>query len=757
MAKNGALFGLIFVISLSIPLSLAQLVPSEARILFRLRQMIEFPPILQHWNRSTEFCNDSVSPFLTVLCSENRVTQFVLIGNKSSTSVSAMNFTATEQTLSQSFSSDAFFTTITKLTSLKSLSLVSLGLWGPIPTKIDRLKSLELLNLSKNYFFGDIPSTITNLKSLKSVALAENSLNGSVPDLTKLGNLEELDLGRNLLGPEFPSLGTKIVNLVLKNNSFRSQIPSTIARFDRLQRLDVSNNEFNGVVPDALFALPEINQLNLAGNALSGALSMESQCSERLEFVDLSNNLLTGGMPMCLNSNSSRRTVLFSGNCLMAGEIDYQHPASFCHEKPLSVMPPIQLEKKNGKPKPKLGLIFGAVGAVVGGVAVLVLLVLAVVPRLRRRKTPNKAVRTISISNKASVDARLAPTDTSLGVLGLLPYHIFSFEDIEDATNSFEQSNLMEDGSHGQLYKGWLRDGSMVVVRCLQLKQARSHQSLARAMESISKLQHQNLVSIVGHCIGSEVQEPNNKASNMFLVYEYTSNYTLKSLLTGKWNRTINSVLLLVYGSVHNYLLISLAEQRRQDPLKWQQRMSIITGVAKGLQFLHTGTSPGMFGNDLKVENIMLDDNLSTKINSYRLPLVSLIGSACSGPLRSGELNYPTHGEKEDIYQLGIVLLEVVTGKLITSQSELEVKITQLQQSLTGSPSKLRELADVHGTFSLDSLRNTIEIAFNCLSKQPSERPSIENVLWNLQYSAQLQEGWTPNGESFSRQSYSSI
>ncbi|KAK9116846.1 hypothetical protein Sjap_015793 [Stephania japonica] len=697
MAKNRALFCLIFLISLSIPLSLAQLVPSEARILFRIRQILEFPPILQHWNRSTEFCNHSVSPFLTILCSDNHVTQFVLIGNKSSSiSVSEMNFTTTEQTLSPSFSSDAFFTTITKLTSLKSLSLVSLGLWGPIPTKIDRLKSLELLNLSKNHFFGDIPSTITSLSSLKSVALAENLLNGSVPDLSKLGNLEELDLGRNLLGPEFPSMGTQIVNLVLKNNSFRSRIPSIIERFDRLQRIDLSNNEFNGAVPDALFALPSIKQLNLAGNALSGALSMESQCSETLEFVDLSNNLLSGGMPMCLNWNSTRRTVLFSGNCLMAGEMEYQHPTSFCYEKPLSVMPQF------------------------------------IVLRLRRRKAPNKAVRTISISNKGSDDAWLGPTNASLRVLGLPPYRIFSFEDIEEATNSFEQSDLMEDGSHGQLYKGWLRDGSMVVVRFLKLKPAQSHQSLTRAMEAISKLRHQNLVSIIGHCIGSDVLEANNKTSTIFLVYEYMSNYTLKSLLT---------------------------EQRRQDTLKWQQRMSIITGVAKGVQFLHTGTSPGMFGNDLKAENIMLDDNLSAKINSYRLPLFSLISSAYSCPSKSGELHFSTHGEKEDIYQLGIVLLEVVTGKLITSESELEAKITQLQQSLTGSPSKLRELADatIHGTFSLDSLRTTVEVAFNCLSKQPSERPSIEDVLWNLQYSAQLQEGWTPNGESFSRQSNGSI
>jgi hypothetical protein len=55
--------------------------------------------------------------------------------------------------------------------------------------------------------------------------------------------------------------------------------------------------------------------------------------------------------------------------------------------------------------------------------------------------------------------------------------------------------------------------------------------------------------------------------------------------------------------------------------LKWPQRMAITIGVARGVQFLHTGIAPGIFGNNLKMDNVLLDDSLSAKISSYNIPL----------------------------------------------------------------------------------------------------------------------------------------
>ena len=68
----------------------------------------------------------------------------------------------------------------------------------------------------------------------------------------------------------------------------------------------------------------------------------------------------------------------------------------------------------------------------------------------------------------------------------------------------------------------------------------------------------------------------------------------------------------------------------------------------------------------------------------------------------------------------------------------------QLSEALTEDQDRLKDMADpaIHGTFAVDSLRTVAEIALNCTASDPSDRPSIDDVLWNLQYSMQVQDGW---------------
>ena len=73
---------------------------------------------------------------------------------------------------------------------------------------------------------------------------------------------------------------------------------------------------------------------------------------------------------------------------------------------------------------------------------------------------------------------------------------------------------------------------------------------------------------------------------------------------------------------------------------------------------------------------------------------------------------------------------------------------TQLEKGLSEAPTKLSAIINqsTRGTFTYESLRTAVKIATNCLSEEPCKRPSIEDVLWNLQYSMQVQEGWTSSG-----------
>lgn len=166
---------LFVIISLLPPIPTAQLTPSESRILFQVQKLLEYPPALQGWSNWTNFCYLPPTSSLKIVCTSNRITELTVVGNKTSPSHLPQNFAVSQPTtLSRSFSIDSFFTTVTKLSNLKVLSLVSLGLWGPLPAKINRFWSLEQLNISSNFISGSVPPSLASMKNLRTINLADN-------------------------------------------------------------------------------------------------------------------------------------------------------------------------------------------------------------------------------------------------------------------------------------------------------------------------------------------------------------------------------------------------------------------------------------------------------------------------------------------------------------------------------------------------------------------------------------------------------
>ncbi|CDY51751.1 BnaA05g32750D [Brassica napus] len=698
-----------------------QLQSSQSQTLLRLQQLLYYPKVLTSWNNFTDFCNSEPNSSLTVVCYEDTLTQLHITGDRRG------------HMLPKSFSIDSFVTTLAKLPDVKVLTLVSLGLWGRLPEKITRLSSLEILNVSSNFLFGSVPhelsslaslqtlildenmfsglvpdwigslpslavlslrknafngslpSSLSTLSGLRVLALANNRFRGALPDLSHLTNLQVLDLESNSFGPMFPRLSHKLVTLILSKNMFRSAVSSQeVSSLYQLQHFDLSFNTFVGPFPTSLMSLPAITYLNISHNKLTGRLSTNLSCNSQLISVDLSSNLLTGSLPDCLKpSSKTSRDVVYGGNCLANANED-QRPVSFCSNEALAVGILPQRRKRVSK----LGVALGVTGGVLG----LILLAGAVFVVLRRVSAKRKATEasprlikenvSMGYTSKLLSDARYISQTMKLGALGLPAYRTFSLEELEYATNNFESSAFMGEGSQGQIYRGRLKDGSFVAIRCLKMKKSCSTQNLMHHIELIAKLRHRHLVSVLGHCF--ECYLDDSTVSRMFFVFEYVPNGELRSWISD--------------GHVGRLLT-------------WEQRISVAIGVAKGIQFLHTG-----------------------------LGKVGQVVSRKGTPSIKDE-------DKVDIYDFGVILLELIVGRPLRGKGQVDVLKEQLQASISADDGVRRSMVDptVHRTCSDQSLKTMMEICVRCLLKDPLERPSIEDVLWNLQFASQVQEGWLHN------------
>ncbi|KAJ4781591.1 protein kinase family protein [Rhynchospora pubera] len=744
---------------LLVPLSSQiSLYPAQTWSLLRIQHLLNYPPILRPWHSNSTFCNLEPNPHFTIVCYSNSVTQLHITGKPFSPS------------LPKTFSIDSFVTTLTRFPDLKVLSLTSLGLWGPLPAKIARLSNLEILNVSSNFLYGTIPHEISNLTNLETLildhnlfdgplpnwvnslqllavlSLKNNSLNGTlpnslssmislriidlslndlsgdVPDLTELTNLEVLDLGNNSFGPQFPKLGVKLVTIVLKNNRFGGSIPSNLESCNFLQRIDVSSNKFVGPFPPSLLSLPSVRYINIAGNRFTGMLFKNISCNDQLEYVDLSANLLSGMVPSCLDLGSKDKSVFYSQNCLSVMGDPTQHPDPFCQTQALAagILP----EKKRGSKSMEKAIV---ATCVVVGVVLCALLVGILVLYIFKRKNVRTIVlrppRRLKENNGSTgnfsqtmTDSRYISPAIKLGALGIPSYRTFSLEEIEAATNNFDTSSFIGECSNGQMYRGSLADGSLVAIRCLKLKKKQASINFRNQIEIISKLRHRHLTSALGHCF--EYYLDDSTVSRIFYIFEFVPNGNLRSNIS--------------HG---------VARQR----LTWPQRISAAIGVAKGIQFLHGGIIPGLFRNNLKISNVLLDQNFVAKISCYSLPIIeqsmqteTQLEGASNG--EKDKADGTDQGEKVDVYDFGVLLLEILCGRPIQSYYEVGIMRNQLQLSLTGDRAARRRFIDpvVNKSCSDESLKTVMEICMRCLSKEPAQRPSVEDVLWNLQFAAQV-------------------
>uniref|UniRef100_A0ACD5XLB7 Uncharacterized protein n=2 Tax=Avena sativa TaxID=4498 RepID=A0ACD5XLB7_AVESA len=651
------------------------------------------------------------------------------------------------------FSGSSIPSSYGNITTLLKLSLRNCSLEGPAPD-VSGIPQLGYLDISWNQLTGPIPSGQL-ASNITTIDLSHNRLNGSIPgSFSGLPNLQRLSLDNNQLDGPVPSDVWRNINF----DGNRSLI------------LDFHNNLLtnlsNPLTPPANVTIllsgnpvcTSQNQLNISqycvspSSVLPGGGSLDnstlcSPCSTDLPFESIlkSPNPCSCGIPLYVDYRlkspgfwdfvpyeAQFQEYLSSGLFLSSYQLEvstfeweegprlkmelklFPNNTGFFNSSEVlrlrdmftgwliadsDIFGPYELidfipgwydNVLPGGAKSSLstGAIVGIVIAAFAAAAVISSLITLFI--LRRRSTQSSKKR----------NAKRIPMKID-GVKD------FTFEELSKCTSDFSDSALIGQGGYGKVYKGVLADGTVAAIKRAQQGSLQGSKEFFTEIELLSRLHHRNLVSLLGYC---------DEEDEQMLVYEYMPNGTLRDNLSAK----------------------------AKEGLSFAMRLRIALGSSRGILYLHTEADPPIFHRDIKASNILLDSKFVAKVADFGLsrlaPLPETEGSAPGyvSTVVKGTPGYLdpeyflTHKltDKSDVYSLGVVFLELLTGmQPISHGKNLVREVVAANQS-----GMILSVVDMRmGSCPGECMERFAALGLRCCRDETDARPSMVEVVRELE------------------------
>ncbi|XP_073061306.1 proline-rich receptor-like protein kinase PERK9 [Primulina eburnea] len=599
-----------------------------------------------------------------------------------------------------------------------NISLQGKGLSGQIPPEIGQLKNLTGLYLHFNELHGVVPKELADLTDLSDLYLNVNNLSGHIPsEIGSMFSLQVLQLCYNKLSGSIPTqLGslTKLSVLALQSNKLSGAIPASLGGLMVLTRLDLSFNNLFGSIPSKLADLPLLKVLDVRNNTLSGNVPLElKRLNEGFQYAN--NPGLCGiGFSLlnaCADSskNSSKPEPFGPGT---------GHLPSKDIPESANVLP-------NGLNQSKrTHTAAAAVIIVIGLIVASTVVALFTFSWHRRRKQKigsafdsgearpstdqvkdicrRTASPLISLEYSNSWDPLAKREDGNSFSQEVIESYMFTLDAVESATQYFSETNLLGKSSFSAIYKGILRDGSAVAIKCISKISCKSDETeFLKGLKLLTSLKHENILRLRGFCCSKGRGE-------CFLIYEFVSNGNLLQYLDVKVDK----------GNV----------------LDWPTRKSIIQGIAKGIGYLH-GTDNNkskLVHRNISAEKVLIDKHYNPLLSDsgfHNLLADDIVFSTLKGSAAMGYLapEYTTTGrftEKSDVYAFGMIIFQILSGKSRISQLNCHgAELSRFEDFID---------ANLAGKFKESEAARLGEVALLCTNESPDQRPDIGTVMQEL-------------------------